>query len=61
MYDKAYTAPITVWFQKCTSPITQIKWCMLYFDDESNRNEVSSSSMDGVNFTTRISEFFVID
>jgi len=27
MYDKLYTNPITVWYQKAKSPITQIKWC----------------------------------
>lgn len=34
MYDKLYTNPLTVWYQKAKSPITQIKWCQLYFDEE---------------------------
>ena len=34
MYDKLYTSPLTVWYQKAKSPITQIKWCQLYFDEE---------------------------
>jgi hypothetical protein len=25
---------MTVWYQKCSTSITQIKWCLLYFDDE---------------------------
>lgn len=34
MYDKQFTSPLTVWYQKAKCPITQIKWCQLYFDDE---------------------------
>jgi len=34
LYDKQYTNPLTVWYQKAKSPITQIKWCQLYFDEE---------------------------
>jgi hypothetical protein len=34
MYDKNFTSPLTVWYQRSKSPITQIKWCQLYFDDE---------------------------
>ena len=34
LYHKDYSSPLTVWYQRAKSPITQIKWCQLYFDDE---------------------------
>jgi hypothetical protein len=33
LYDKSYTTPLTVWYQKCTTAITALKWCLLYFDE----------------------------
>lgn len=43
MYNKQYTTPITVWYQQCIVPITQIKWCLLYFDDQKDSKDTPSN------------------
>jgi len=70
MYKKEFTIPMTVWYQQCKSPITAIKWCLLYFEDtkesvaavkdEDKAMEIMHST-DGTNFSARICEFFAID
>ena len=57
MYHSNFSAPITVWYHVCKFPIVQIKWCSLYFSEDS----VSKASKDGRRFMTRLCEFFVID
>lgn len=55
---------MTVWYQKCNTSITQIKWCLLYFDDnEGPSAEETVKKVDGDQhrFAARICEFFAID
>ena len=66
LYDKNYTSPMTVWYQKCNTSITQIKWCLLYFDDNENPSADDQSKKvvatdDQHRFAARICEFFAID
>ena len=68
LYDKAYTTPMTVWYQKCATAITQIKWCLLYFDDnegpsteETTPKKAIALDGDQYRFAARICEFFAID
>ena len=37
IYDKGYTAPLTIWYNACKYAITQIKWCLLYFHEDHNQ------------------------
>lgn len=46
---------MTVWYQACKYPITELKWCLLYFNPES---QTSSSDR---KFMSRLCEFFVMD
>jgi hypothetical protein len=56
---------MTVWYQKCETSITQIKWCLLYFDDgETPAGEEASKRVavdDQHRFAARVCEFFAID
>jgi hypothetical protein len=76
MYHSSYTAPLTVWYQNCRYPITQIKWCYLYFQDDAPAASAANTSPDkkakgiakseaselaNVKFATRLCEFFAID
>ena len=74
MYHDGYTAPISIWYQACQYPITQIKWCYLYFQDEGNSSakdspdkkksaaaDPSTTELTNVKFATRLCEFFAID
>lgn len=72
LYDKQYTTPITVWYHQTPFAITQIKWCLLYFDDadlegedpeteEYTQNGYQNFGDDKVRFAARICEFFAID
>ena len=71
-----FTSPLTVWYQKAKSPITQIKWCQLYFDEDQMQSaspEKKSTKIEAVEqsdkrigsrgeqFTARLCEFFAID
>jgi hypothetical protein len=46
LYDKCYSSPMTVWYQKCKGTVTQIKWCQLYFD-EGNEPEKAKEEKKG--------------
>ena len=76
MYHSSYTAPLTVWYHTCRYPITQIKWCYLYFQDDAPPASAANVSPDkkakapaksealelsNVKFATRLCEFFAID
>lgn len=59
---------MTVWYQKCNTSITQIKWCLLYFDDNDTATAADDAgakralvSDDQYRFAARICEFFAID
>ena len=58
---------MTVWYQKCQTSITQIKWCLLYFDDgdtpaaEEDKKVVAKQEGEYARFAARICEFFAID
>ena len=63
MYNKDFTSPMTVWYQHSDVPVTQIKWCLLYFDDSKEgpaeaQIDPKHHSSDGSNFSARICEFF---
>ena len=65
-YDKQYTTPLTVWYQKSQTAITSLKWCLLYFDEgESKDGEkdkvVLAANANEPKFAARICEFFAID
>lgn len=69
LYDKSYTTPLTVWYQKCTTAITALKWCLLYFDEgeattkeggKEKQLEAATAAQDA-QFAARICEFFAID
>jgi hypothetical protein len=68
-YHKEYTAPLTIWYNVCKYAITQIKWCLLYFQDDSSSSSPSKQGkptleenhMSSVKFATRLCEFFAID
>lgn len=67
LYSRKYTTPITVWYHNAKGPITQIKWCQLYFDDMAEAGEEvksptnKSNSHNEARFASRICEFFTID
>jgi len=70
LYNTEYTSPITVWYAASSSAIRQIKWCMLYFtDDTANFAKQDSPSKPkreerqakNTKFATRLCEFFAID
>lgn len=68
LFDKNFTSPITVWYQQTRYPITQIKWCLLYFDDaditvneRSNFKGAQNFGDETAKFAARICEFFAID
>lgn len=55
---------MTVWYQKCKTAITQIKWCLLYFDDNEapGADGANDKKLEGeARFAARICEFFAID
>lgn len=56
LYHNNYSAPMTVWYQACKYPISQLKWCLLYFNPESSGHDANSRR-----FMSRLCEFFVID
>lgn len=37
LYNTEYTQPLTIWYNACSCAIRQIKWCMLYFSDDSGQ------------------------
>ena len=57
LYYKFFTQPLTVWYHQCKTPITQIKWCKLYFEDSNS----TVGKQEQVRFSARICEFFAID
>ena len=71
LYHQNYSAPLTIWYQACKYAITQIKWCLLYFQDDGTGSSSSPSkqskgqkeadSITNVKFATRLCEFFAID
>jgi len=69
LFHKDFTSPITVWYHQSKFAITQIKWCLLYFDDEQLQDEESKIAFKGAQnfgdakarFAARICEFFAID
>ena len=46
LYDKAYTSPRTIWYNACSSAITQIKWCLLHFNDDGAKAKESPHKKD---------------
>lgn len=61
MYHNSYTNPVTVWHQSCKFPILQIKWCLLFFNDEATAAESAVSLTGDRKYMTRLCEFFAID
>jgi hypothetical protein len=71
LYDQRYTAPLTVWYQKSSTAITAIKWCLLYFDEvesskkekdeEKDKLQLTATAGNEAKFAARICEFFAID
>lgn len=69
LYDKSYTTPLTVWYQKCTTAITALKWCLLYFDEgeatlkdgDKEKQQLAATGANEPRFAARICEFFAID
>lgn len=55
LYHNNYSAPVTIWYQACKYPISQLRWCLLYFNPESNFDNSNKR------FMSRLCEFFVID
>ena len=56
LYHNSYSVPVSIWWQACKYPISQIRWCLLYFNPESSVGEQHNKS-----FMSRLCEFFVID
>jgi hypothetical protein len=60
---------LTVWYQKCSTAITSLKWCLLYFDEgedskkegEKEKLQLTATGGNEAKFAARICEFFAID
>lgn len=64
IFDKDYTNPLTVWYHTTDFPISQIKWCKLFFDDSDIKEEekmVKAPTGEQGYSSNRICEFFAID
>lgn len=70
LYSTEFTSPITVWWNTSQSPIREIKWCMLYFVDDSAGQALKDSPQKKkqmqerklqTKHTSRLCEFFAID
>ena len=70
LFHKDFTTPITVWYHQTDFAITQIRWCLLYFedadimaDDEAKKVFKGAQNFGDqhARFAARICEFFAID
>jgi hypothetical protein len=71
LYHSDYTSPLTVWYHACKYAVTQIKWCLLYFQDDTSQQTSTKKKDDDsgyseyipsyVKYATRLCEFFAID
>lgn len=66
LFCDTFTTPITVWYHQTIYPITQIKWCLIYFDDvneqvKENFQRVQNIGEENARFSTRLCEFFAIN